>query len=359
MLLSYFTNFCITFTLIVFTFWPFTKLMQKESVFNKFKPMFVGIIYGFTGLILGAVSLKFTDVIMINSRILPLLLSGLIGGPWAVIVSGFCMGLGRFLFPPIIPIAIASSINLILVSIIIAFISRKKPMTFETLPIYFYFIAVEIIAIPFLFDDNKLKITSDILAFFAFSFLELFSILEIMRRLQYASEKVQLTYQLAKKDYLTQLPNNLAITAIANNIVQETEAFSVLHFDVDDMRVINIKYGHLAGDGVIKQLATLIHGYVEPINGIAGRVAGEEFYILLRDAPPAVAIYHAEKLRHQIESHPFNINDAQTTLLTVSIGISSSPDNATTFDNLAIIATDVTTEIKTQGGNLVLHANNM
>ncbi len=88
------------------------------------------------------------------------------------------------------------------------------------------------------------------------------------------------------------------------------------------------------------------------------RVAGEEFYIILKDAPPAIALYHAEKLRHVIAHHSFKINDRQTTPLTVSIGISSSPDNAVDFDELAIIATQVTTEVKALGGNQVVHANN-
>jgi diguanylate cyclase len=363
MLLHIFVSFCITFTLIILTYWPFTHPARGQSLIKDFKPILVGISFGLTGLILSGISLNYLNGTLINIHIVPLLFSGLIGGPWSIVISGIIMAIGSLIIIPtqdILSITSLSNINLLVISIVLALFTLKKPITFRTLTAYFYSLTIEItvmlVLIVTLPAILKIKI---ILGFVAYALFTFFTIFTVIKRLQATSEKVQLTYHLKEKDYLTQLPNNLAIRSFAQGMVLETDHFSVLHFDVDDMKDINIKYGHLAGDGVIKQLATIINDYVEAINGIAARVAGEEFYIILKDAPPAIALYHAEKLRHQIALHSFNTNPEQTTPLTVSIGISSSPDNGVEFDELAIIAAQVTTDIKAFGGNQVLHANNI
>lgn len=362
MLLHIYVSFCITFTLVILTYWPFTHPTRRKSFIKDFKPILVGIIFGMTGLVLSAISLRFLQGTLINIHIVPLLYSGLIGGPWSIIISGAIMGVGSLYIIPtqsLLSISSLSNINLIVLSIILALVACKKPITLHTLTTYFFSVMAEIIVMLVLAIclPPILKIET-IVGFIAYALFTFFTISTVIKRLQATSEKVQLIYRLKEKDYLTQLPNNLAIRSFAQEMVLETDNFSVLHFDVDNMKDINIKYGHLAGDGIIKQLATIIHHYIETKNGMAARVAGEEFYIILKDAPPAIALYHAEKLRHVIAHHSFKINDRQTTPLTVSIGISSSPDNAVDFDELAIIATQVTTEVKALGGNQVVHANN-
>ncbi|WP_409367869.1 GGDEF domain-containing protein [Lysinibacillus sp. 38-6] len=363
MLLHIFVSFCITFTLIILTYWPFAHPAPKDSLIKDFKPIIVGISFGLTGLILSGISLGYLEGTLINIHIVPLLFSGLIGGPWSMLISGIIMALASLIIIPtqsILSITSLSNINLLIISIGLALFALKKPVTLRTLVVYFYSLTLEItvmltvvVSLPAML---KLEV---IFGFIAYVLITFFTIYIVIKRIQATSEKIQLINRLKEKDYLTQLPNNLAIRSFAQGMALETDNFSVLHFDVDDMKEINIKYGHLAGDEIIKQLATIINNYVEAINGIAARVAGEEFYIILKDAPPAIALYHAEKLRYQIANHAFKIDHGQTTSLTVSIGISSSPDNALEFNELAIIAVQVTTDIKELGGNRVVHANNI
>ena len=90
--------------------------------------------------------------------------------------------------------------------------------------------------------------------------------------------------------------------------------------DVDFFKQVNDEHGHLAGDGVLRELAELIPGSFRA-SDIVIRYAGDEFLIVIFDSDPSEAIRLMEKLRARIAAHVFG-RPQREIRLTVSIGIS-------------------------------------
>ncbi len=88
-------------------------------------------------------------------------------------------------------------------------------------------------------------------------------------------------------------------------------------FDIDHFKVINDRFGHLAGDEVLKTLGKIVARTIRNLDVLA-RWGGEEFVVLLPGSTLEPALRTAEKLRGLIESHPFAIK----TKVTCSFGVS-------------------------------------
>jgi diguanylate cyclase (GGDEF)-like protein len=76
--------------------------------------------------------------------------------------------------------------------------------------------------------------------------------------------------------------------------------FSLVIFDVDTLKQINHDYGHLHGDRVLQQLATLIDQNARETDVVA-RFGGEEFVIVLPGSELAGASVFAERIRQTVE----------------------------------------------------------
>lgn len=94
--------------------------------------------------------------------------------------------------------------------------------------------------------------------------------------------------------------------------------FSVLMFDIDHFKRINDTYGHLAGDYVLKELATLVKGRLRP-DDVFGRYGGEEFCALLPETPLDGAGAIAEDLRRRVQERRF-VFENEAIPVTVSLG---------------------------------------
>ena len=93
--------------------------------------------------------------------------------------------------------------------------------------------------------------------------------------------------------------------------------------DVDYFKLFNDKFGHIKGDDVLKQVAANIMDQIRQ-SDMCFRYGGEEFVIVMPDTPPHIAAEVAERLRAQIESDDFSIeNGARTIEVTVSVGVTS------------------------------------
>jgi len=94
---------------------------------------------------------------------------------------------------------------------------------------------------------------------------------------------------------------------------------SMLLIDVDHFKRVNDTHGHLAGDEVLKGLATELRQQVRD-SDIVGRFGGEEFTVLLPRADAAEALAIAERLRRGASSLSICAGDARIGV-TVSIGV--------------------------------------
>nr|WP_320192473.1 cache domain-containing protein [uncultured Desulfobacter sp.] len=83
-------------------------------------------------------------------------------------------------------------------------------------------------------------------------------------------------------------------------------ALSLVVFDIDKFKQINDRFGHLAGDDVLKKLALLCQNNIRA-SDIFARWGGEEFVVLSPESDKNRTIVFAEKLRRLIEEYSFSI----------------------------------------------------
>lgn len=107
---------------------------------------------------------------------------------------------------------------------------------------------------------------------------------------------------------------------------------SCLMIDIDHFKAINDKFGHDAGDLVIKSVATVVQRAVGD-KGMAFRYGGEEFLILLPGADDAAAFACASEIHTNVHSLALRYELAEIGTVDVSIGIASYPQHVQS-DNL-------------------------
>lgn len=108
--------------------------------------------------------------------------------------------------------------------------------------------------------------------------------------------------------------------------------FAAIMLDIDYFKKINDKYGHLAGDFILKEMSLLIHNGLRD-SDIFARVGGEEFVVLLPRTKLNGALKTAEKICRAVKEHKFNFN-GEIISLTISLGITSTMNGDTYFSIL-------------------------
>ncbi|KEA53294.1 hypothetical protein DT73_08005 [Mangrovibacter sp. MFB070] len=129
----------------------------------------------------------------------------------------------------------------------------------------------------------------------------------------------------ATHDGLTRLPNRNAFFESLHALPdlnlpsQGMSRHCLALVDVDFFKRINDKYGHLAGDALLQELARLLETHTRGTDLVA-RLGGEEFIVLLRDVTTRDACLAMERLRAAIADYTFNW-EAVSLSFTVSIGV--------------------------------------
>jgi diguanylate cyclase (GGDEF)-like protein/putative nucleotidyltransferase with HDIG domain len=160
----------------------------------------------------------------------------------------------------------------------------------------------------------------------------------------------------AKTSLLNALHLNRQFDAELGRAERFAHPLSLIMADLDLLRNVNNTYGHLAGDIVLGELGKLINASLRSYE-IAGRFGGEEFAIVLPETSLEEARERAETLRKTIEQHPITIPSQEAPIfVTMSLGVSSFPDNASDRDDLVQIADTALYHAKANGRNLVVCA---
>ena len=108
------------------------------------------------------------------------------------------------------------------------------------------------------------------------------------------------------------------------HVDENSHPHALLYLDLDQFKIINDTCGHIAGDELLRQLATLLHEHVRD-NDTVARLGGDEFGILLEHCPLRRARRIAEKIRQSIKNFRFAWQD-KTFAIGVSIGLTSVID---------------------------------
>ena len=129
---------------------------------------------------------------------------------------------------------------------------------------------------------------------------------------------------LAHTDFLTNLLNRAELEAEMENILYDNK-FSdtgsvVLMLDIDNFKQINDRFGHDAGDRVLKGVAEIIRQNIRASDR-AGRWGGDEFIIVFNRTNISVAKQIAMRIREKIMNTAMDYNDFQ---ITVSIGLAGT-----------------------------------
>jgi diguanylate cyclase len=134
--------------------------------------------------------------------------------------------------------------------------------------------------------------------------------------------------RLALVDILTQLPNRSAYEERLAYEVDRWQRYrrplALAICDIDYFKAINDKFGHLAGDKVLKILARTLRARLRRTDFIA-RYGGEEFVVLLPETELHEALKAVEMIREAVASCPFHFRE-QPLQITLSAGIASFGD---------------------------------
>ncbi|WP_428696493.1 diguanylate cyclase domain-containing protein [Stappia sp.] len=168
----------------------------------------------------------------------------------------------------------------------------------------------------------------------------------VLRRLQISEER---SHFLAHHDALTGLPNRLRFDRTLEEMLArgEQDRCAVLCVDLDRFKAVNDTYGHAAGDMVIRTVAWRIASAVGE-RGMAARIGGDEFIILLRDGleRDAVLLLCDTIVESVCEEIPV---DGGRASVGASIGVAWWPDDAVTAKSVIRSADEALYQAKKDG----------
>jgi len=160
---------------------------------------------------------------------------------------------------------------------------------------------------------------------------------------------------LSETDELTGLYNMRGFVVIANRLFAQAQRYarsaSLLMVDSDSLKQVNDRYGHEAGNRLLKHLVKAMQSHLRATD-VAARYGGDEFVIMLPDTPARGALEVAERIRGAVESTPF-ATEAGRVPCTVSIGLASYPQDGRSIETLLARADRALYEAKAAGRNRV------
>jgi len=122
--------------------------------------------------------------------------------------------------------------------------------------------------------------------------------------------------------------------------------------DIDWFKKLNDSYGHQVGNVVLKQLSDIIKRCIRDVD-IFCRYGGEEFVVILPQTPQVEASSIAERIRQQVEQAVLLVDNAGRLKITVSIGVTSFPENGKSQEDILAVADQALYRAKGGGRNLV------
>jgi diguanylate cyclase (GGDEF)-like protein len=129
-------------------------------------------------------------------------------------------------------------------------------------------------------------------------------------------------------------------------------AFCLVMLDLDDLKTINDRFGHVAGDQVLRAVADVVRNGVRKID-VAARYGGDEFVAVLPETDPTGGWVLAEKIRLTVADQGAPGIDPSPT---VSVGVVSYPIDGRSADALLVSADRAMYASKRGGKNRVARA---
>lgn len=145
------------------------------------------------------------------------------------------------------------------------------------------------------------------------------------------------TKELTIKDDLTEAYNRRYFEHYLEEEMMRARRYgshlALIFFDVDNLKDVNMKHGHLIGSKTLQEVA---HRMIMTVRGIdkVVRYGGDEFCIVLPETDTQGAYQVADRIRNTVSSRPFLINETIQINITGSMGIASFPTHASNKEDL-------------------------
>jgi diguanylate cyclase (GGDEF)-like protein len=136
--------------------------------------------------------------------------------------------------------------------------------------------------------------------------------------------------RVSRTDTLTGIPNRYHLDeqlgAQVSAARRHRQPLSVLILDIDNFKRINDRFGHLAGDTILREFTARLNATLR-LEDVAGRWGGEEFLVILPNTDAAGALLLGERIRNSVSAAPMPIGD-EAVFLTVSGGTATARDES-------------------------------
>ncbi|MFA6187223.1 MAG: sensor domain-containing diguanylate cyclase [Phycisphaerae bacterium] len=175
------------------------------------------------------------------------------------------------------------------------------------------------------------------------------AVVELFRQLVGASigniKLFDKTQQQAKTDGLTNLVNHRTFYETLERELHRYQRYggylSIIMVDIDNLKPINDKFGHRAGDITIKQVSRKINACIRKID-VAARYGGDEFAIILPNTALPEAIVVADRMVEEVAGTPI-MWERNKIQVSISVGVGQyngemTPEEATKHSDSALYA---------------------
>jgi diguanylate cyclase len=285
-------------------------------------------------------------------------LSAMYGGFISSIITSVIIAFYRIVVTGANFNAIVVSTSILICGVLLGALSHLKVNRGQKFMVMNIVVALTIIiASYFIFESFTLFLVNSLL----FTSTTIITSYFICRYISFSVTNIRNYWQLkidATTDHLTELAN---LREFENRFEQLFEEclnnempISFLMLDLDHFKMINDTYGHLRGDEVLSELAQILIKSCRSYDLVA-RIGGEEFAIVLPRCPKETAFNIGRRIRQQIEDYVF-CKDSHEIRMTVSIGVSSFPNDADDSEKLMALADKALYKAKSAGRNAVMLA---
>ena len=159
----------------------------------------------------------------------------------------------------------------------------------------------------------------------------------------------------AAEDPLTETGSRLALQLGLSEARERASTsgrpFSLILVDIDDFKGVNDRWGHPAGDKVLRELAAMMRSRLRATDSVS-RYGGDEFVLILPETDARQSCALAEELRALIGGRRVPGNDPK---ITISIGVATSPTDTADRPDILSAADRALYRSKSLGRNRVTH----